>query len=57
MSYKPAATLDTTVGERRAWNIDTEALDTLLRIEETLDRIHQQLAVITGMDLSPGESK
>ena len=56
MTYKPTPTLDTTVGEPRAWTIDTEALNALLRIAETLERIHQQLVLITGADLSPGEN-
>lgn len=56
MAYKPTPLLDTTVGEPRAWTIDTETLDTLLRIAETLERIQQQLTLITGADIDPGES-
>ncbi len=56
MAYKPTPQLDTTVGEARAWTIDSEALDTLIRIAETLERIQQQLALITGVDIHPGES-
>ncbi len=56
MAYKPTPTLDTTVGEQRAWTLDSEVLDTLLRIAETLERIHQQLVLVTGANIGPGES-
>lgn len=56
MAYKPTPLLDTTVGEPRAWTIDGEALDVLVGIAETLERIHQQLVLITGADLGPGEN-
>ncbi len=56
MSYQPTPILDTTVGEPRAWTVDTEALGVLLRMAETLERIHDQLALITGADLDPGET-
>ena len=55
MSYQPTPILDSTVGEARAWTIDSETLDTLARIADSLERIHQQLALITGADISPGE--
>ena len=56
MTYQPLPSLNTTVGEARAWTIDTETLDTLMRIAETLERIHQQLVLITGADINPGET-
>lgn len=56
MAYKPTPTLETTVGEARAWTVDTEALETLARMAETLERIQKQLAFVTGIDLKPGEN-
>lgn len=56
MGYQPTPILNTTVGEERAWTVDTEALDTLVRIAEILERLQQQLVLITGADISPGET-
>lgn len=55
MAYQPTPFLNTKVGEERAWTVDTEAVETLARIVEVLERIEQQLALITGMDLNVGE--
>ena len=55
MAYKPTPTLDTTVGEQRAWTVDTEALALLGQILETLERIQDQLALVTGANIRPGE--
>lgn len=55
MTYQPMPLLNTTVGEARAWTSDSETLDVLLRIAETLERIHQQLVLITGADIGPGD--
>lgn len=49
-------TLDTKVGGPRVWAVDTEASETLSRIAETLERIQQQLALITGAPLGPGDT-
>lgn len=56
MSYKPTPTLVTTTGKSRASTIDTEVLDELRKIAETLNRIEQQLALITDTNIRPGES-
>ena len=55
MTYKPTPTLNTTVGENRAWTVDTEALAMFAQMLETLERIQQQLALITDVDIRPGE--
>lgn len=55
MSYQPTPVLDTTVGEKRAWSIDTEAVENLGMIVDVLERIQQQLSLITGVELRPGE--
>lgn len=55
MAYDPIPTLDVKVGEERAWTVDSEAVETLARIVEVLERIEQQLALMTGVDLNVGE--
>lgn len=55
MSYQPIPTLDSNVGRKRVWSIDTETKEALTRIAETLERIQQQLELVTGARLKPGD--
>ena len=55
MAYKPNPTLTTKVGEARSWTVDTQVVERLDCIAELLERIHQQLVLVTGADIGPGK--
>ncbi|MEE8607826.1 MAG: hypothetical protein V3S55_09485 [Nitrospiraceae bacterium] len=55
MAYQPIPTDSTGTGEPRVSSVDTETILALERIAEILERIQQQLALITGTQLGVGD--
>ncbi len=51
----PLPTLTSLVGEKRVWSIDTEANEALGMLIDVGERIQQQLSLVTGVYLDPGD--